>query len=179
MPVYGVTDTLTAIVQAKIRASLVRSDYGPKGDDVYLQDIKKNIANGTGSSQATGAYTHTGSVPTGGVTISLAAFDLVDSANNPVNGGPPPSEDPEGKRIKGLLIENLDSTNYMTVRNTGNAITGIIGGTSTHLKIDPGGFFLWFSPTGAGPINDGTDDELAFFADTAEISQVRLTYVFG
>jgi hypothetical protein len=86
--------------------------------------------------------------------------------------------DPEGLKLRCILIENKDSTNFVSVKRGTNGETSILSGATDSIKIVAGGFFLWYSPAGDSAMNDGSDDELLFTADTAGVS-CKLTYIFG
>jgi len=92
-----------------------------------------SFTDGTGTNQAEGFLTGSITVTTGGITLSLA-----DSADPLGTGGddvPENGYDPEGKKIKALLIENTDSTNYVTLGKGTNPPTDILSGTSPHIEL--------------------------------------------
>lgn len=181
MAVSGMTDVLSAVVQGKIRAALARAGE-VSGEDIYLHNVEKPMTDGSGTSQVTGAWDHRGTIPTAGVTISLAAYDPAAGTGNPTDGANTPSEDPEGKKLKAILVENEDSTNTMTFGIGGStyALDGIlISGSNKSIQVDPGGLFLWYSPLGTSAMNDGVDDEVTLAADTDDTGYAQLTTLFG
>ena len=75
------------------------------------------------------------------------------------------------------MIENTDSTNYVTVAKGTNGMTNWISGTNT-VRIPAGGVLLATFPAGIDAINDGTDDEITITANTASCVVV-VSWVFG
>lgn len=174
----ALADALTAVVRAEIRSSLARSqgvgDFG--GLDRYDHLINQVVANGSGASQATGAFTSQLTVTTGGITISLA--DSVDPLGGA--GDDIPSSDPEGLKLRAIMIENLDPAtgNFITIAPGTNGITNWITGTNPFVRIPGGGFFAASMPNGIDALNDGVDDEILLTANTASVI-VNFTYLFG
>ena len=172
-------DALTALIRAEIRSSLARSqtlgDFG--GRDKYDHLVAQTVANGTGAGQATGAFASEFTVTTGGITVSLAdSVDPLGAAGDDV-----PSSDPEGLRLRAILVENRDPAatgNFITVAPGSNGLTSWIAGTTPTVRVAPGGLLLTTFPNGLDAMNDGVDDELLFTADTASVV-CRLTYLYG
>ncbi len=133
------------------------------------------FTDGTGTDQAQGWVTGAITVTTGGITLSLA-----DSADPFSTGGddvPENGFDPEASKIKAIIIENTDPTNFVTLGNGANKPTDILGGTTPTLRIHPSGVFAYIIPKGTLAINDGVDDELVLTADTAScICKVSVLY---
>ena len=175
----ALADTLTALVRGEIRSSLNRSqtlgDFS--GQDKYDHLVAQTVANGSGVSQASGAFASEFTVTTGGITVSLAnSTDPLGAAGDDV-----PSSDPEGLKLRAILVENRDPAatgNFITVAPGSNGLTSWIGGTTPTVRVPPGGLLLATMPDGLDAMNDGVDDELLFTADTASVV-TRLTYLFG
>lgn len=169
-------DALTALIRAEIRCSLARSqgvgDFS--GLDKYDHLVAQTVANGSGDGQASGAFASEFTVTTGGITVSLAdSVDPLGAAGDDV-----PSSDPEALKLRAILVENRDSTNFITIAPGSNGLTLWIAGTNPTLRVPPGGLQLATFPNGLDPMNDGSDDELLFTADTASVV-IRLTYIYG
>jgi len=134
-----------------------------------------SFTDGTGTNQAEGFLTGSVTVTTGGITLSLA-----DSADPLGTGGddvPENGYDPEDKKIKALLIENTDSTNYVTLGLGAHPPTDILAGTTPTHRIAPSGFYLYVIPQGTAAIADGVNDELTLTANTAScICKVSVVY---
>ena len=173
-------DTLTALIRAEIRSSLTRSqtlgDFS--GQDKYDHLVAQTIANGSGGGQASGAFASELTVTTGGITVSLAnSTDPLGAAGDDV-----PSNDPEGLRLRAILVENRDPTdgtgNFITIAPGSNGLTSWLAGTTPTLRVPAGGVQLATFPRGLDTMNDGSDDELLLTADTASVV-CRLTYLYG
>lgn len=173
----ALADTLTALVRAEIRTSLSRSqslgDFS--GRDKYDHLVAQTIANGSGGGQASGAFASEFTATTGGITVSLAdSADPLGGAGDDV-----PSSDPEGLKLRAILIENRDpidgTGNYITLGLGGSGLTSWISGT---VRIPAGGALLATMPEGLDAMNDGVDDEILFTANTASVV-CRLTYLYG
>lgn len=173
----ALADTAVGVFNLNHTVSLNRlQDNGVVfGRDNYEHKINNAISNGTGSNQVTGVFSGQFTVTTGSSTISLA--DSVDPLG--ALGDDVPSEDPEGKALKSLIITNLDPTNYVTLGLGANALANVLGAGST-VRIFPGGTFAWYAAAGAGSaaMSDGADDEITLQANTASCI-CKMTYSFG
>lgn len=168
------SDTLNGDAQAKLNFDLTTAEGRVAGNRTLALNLLKKFTDGTGSLQATGFFDSTFTATTGGITVSLAdSADPLGAA-----GDDTPTEDPEATKLRVLLIENQDATNYVTLARGTNGEASILSGTTDTVRIDPGGFFLWVSPAGSNAMNDGVDDEIDVQADTASCT-VRIAYVFG
>ena len=168
------TDVLTTRLIARINAKVTTTEGGQEGNVDADHEITKSLTDGSGSGKATGFFSSTFVATTGGVTISLAdSDDPLGSA-----GSNTPTSDPEGLKLRAVLIENEDSTNFVKVKQGANGESSIIDGSTDSIRIDAGGLFLWTSPAGISAMTDGTDDELLFTSSTANVT-VKLTYIFG
>ena len=169
-------DTLTALIRAEIRCSLSRSqsvgDFS--GQDKYDHLVAQTVANGSGNGQASGAFTSELTITTGGITVSLAdSADPLGAAGDDV-----PSSDPEALKLRAILVENRDTTNFITIAPGSNGLTSWIGGTNPTVRVPALGLQLATFPNGLDVMNDTSDDELLFTADTASVV-IRLTYIYG
>lgn len=171
----ALTDTLSGKIDFKLNAWLNRTqDVSITGKDSLNHTKAQSITDGSSTNQASGWFSSTFTATTGGVTISLADFaDPLGAAGDDI-----PSADPEGLKLKAILIQNDDATNFVAVKQGTNGETSIITGSTDSIKISAGGAFMWSSPAGISAMNDGVDDELLFTADTASCS-VKISYLFG
>ena len=170
------TDTLSGIVNVSAKIDLANAISGIlSGTDTYEHSVSKSITDGTGSNQSTGVCGGSVTATTGGVTLSLA-----DSADPFGTGGNDvPSEDPEGKKLHLLVIENQDSTNYVTVGLGANPLAGFLAGTTPTARIDAGGFLVAYWPAGnSSAMHDGVDDEITVTANSASVI-LKIFYMFG
>jgi hypothetical protein len=173
----AITDTLSGSIFAKFDLALARAQSvgGFSGKDTIVVSKNQSFTDGTGTNQATGFFSSTFTAATGaGTTISLA--DSADPLG--ASGDDVPTSDPEGTKLRGILIINNDDTNFITVKRGLNGETSILTGGTDSIKISAGGFFAWTSPAGIDAMNDGVDDELTIIADTANC-QVSIAYVYG
>lgn len=168
-------DNLTAAIVASLNPVITTTEGGVIGERRAAHEIKKRLVDGSSSGQGTGFFSSTFTATVGGITISLA-----DSADPlAAAGDDTPTSDPEGLKLRALLVENLDATNFITVKSTtSTGETSMLTGTTDSIKITAGGFNLWFSPAGVSAMNDGVDDELDIQADTGSCS-VKISYIFG
>lgn len=170
----ALTDTLSGSVKASILCNLKRSSGLYTGNDVLSHDAEMALTDGSGANQASGWFGTTFTATTGGITISLAdSADPLGAAGDDV-----PTSDPEGLKLRGLLIQNMDTTNFVTVKRGTNGESSMLTGATDGIKITAGGILLWTSPSGVSAMTDTTDDELLCTADTASCS-VKITYLFG
>lgn len=168
------SDTLTGVITAELNFKNTSTEGGIEGTRKAVHTVRKKIVDGTSSGQATGFFSSTFTATTGGITVSLA-----DSADPlAAAGDDTPTSDPEGLKLRAILVENKDATNYVSVKRGTNGETSILSGSTDSIRVDPGGMFLWTSPAGISAMNDGSDDELLFTADTASVS-IKITYVYG
>ena len=169
----AITDNFSGSITTMINFALSRSvtdgaDFS--GVDRMKNTYTHNFTNGAGVDQATIMLTGQGTVTqAGAITLSLAdSVNPLSTISNNV-----PSEDPEGLKIRMLLITNLDDTNYIFTAAGVNPLVDI-----TANRIYPGGIFVWVAPAGGDPIADGVDDELTLRADTADC-EARIDVIYG
>ena len=171
----AITDTLSGKASAKFDFRLARlGGGGHSGEDSLYSNPTVVFTNGSGANQATGFFSSTFNVTTTGVTIGLGdADDPLGAA-----GDDKPTEDPDGKDLRAIMIENLDDTNYVTVTTGTNALVGWIGAGDT-IIIKPGGTLFQSFPVDGVTLDEaGSADEIKITANTATCS-VKLSYVFG
>lgn len=168
------SDTFTGSVNVAVSSRITSSEGSVEGVRNTTHSIVKTLTQGTGTNQGDGVFSSTFTAATGGTTVSLA-----DSAD-PLGavGDDTPTSDPEGLKLRCVLIENLDGTNFVSFKKGTNGDTAILSGATDSIKITAGGMLLWYSPAGVNAMNDGTDDEYVLTADTAGVS-VKLTYIYG
>jgi len=167
-------DTFSAEIVARLIPKTTTVEGNVLGDRQATHKLTKTMTNGTGTSQAQGYFSTSFTATTGGITISLAdSADPLGAA-----GDDTPTSDPEGLKLRGLLIENQDATNFVSFGQGTNGDTNVISGSTDTVRIDPGGLLLWYSPTGSNAMSDGVDDEVKLTADTASCT-VKITYIFG
>ncbi len=170
----AITDTLRGIITAKLQIGLGRSDDNVSGDDILSHEYKKTILDGASTNQAVGWCSERVTATTGGITISLASStDPFDTAGDSV-----PSSDPSELKLRAIMIENEDITNYVAVTNGTNALTLWLTGTTPTVRIPSGGVLLATFPAGLDAMTDGTDDEIKITANSASVSVV-VSYLFG
>lgn len=167
-------DTFSGELEVRFTPKITTTDGLIEGEKSASHKILKRFTDGTGSGAAQGLFSETFTATTGGITVSMAdSADPLDAAGDDV-----PTMDPEGLKLRAILIENLDTTNYVRVKSGTNGDINILTGGTDSINITAGGFFLWHSPAGIQAMNDGTDDEITVTANTASCS-VKLTYIFG
>lgn len=172
----AISDTLNVKLKAEIVGKLARTnDSGSHtGTDQISHSVTQTYADGSGSGQASVWFASQFAATTGGITVSLA------DSSDPLGGAgdEAPTADPEGLKLRALLIENTDTSNYVTVGQGTNGESSILSGSTDTIRIDPGGCFLWMSPAGNNAMNDGSDDELSITADTASCT-VNISALYG
>lgn len=172
----AISDTLTATLTTQLTASLLRAQSvgGFSGTDRINVSASQAFTDGTGSGQASGFFSSKFTATTGGITISLAdSADPLGAAGDDV-----PTSDPEGLKLRAILIKNNDSTNFVTLSLGTNALTSWLAGTAPTVRIPAGGFLAATMPAGLDAMNDGSDDEIKLTADTASCI-VEIAYIYG
>ena len=172
----AITDTLDAKLKVSLTGTLARAmgSGGHTGTDVLEHEKTQTFSNGSGANQASGWFSTLITVTTGSTTISLA--DSADPTG--ALGSDTPSADPEGLKLRAIVIENQDDTNYVTLGTGSNAITSWLGGSSPTVRIPAGGVLAATFPSGLDAMNDGADDEITLQANTASCV-VKFSYLFG
>ena len=166
----AITDTLRGTLNFTYDFQLARiaGEGDLTGRDTLIGTLTQVFTNGAGANQATCMLSGNGTSTVAPITLSLA-----DSVN-PLStfSDEVPSADPEGLKVRLLIIRNLDDTNFITVTPGGFPI----GDIGTNL-IYPGGWFIWMAPAGGNVINDGVDDEITLTADTGPcLAEVQVVY---
>lgn len=170
----AITDTLSGTVKAELAVNLARVSGNYTGKDTLSHTKTMTLTDGTSTNQASGWFGTSFTATTGGITISLAdSADPLGAAGDDV-----PTSDPEGLKLRAIMIENLDTTNYVTLSLGTSAVTSWLGGTSPTVRIIAGGFLLQTFPAGLDALNDGSDDELKLTANSASVT-VKISYLFG
>src|SRR3990167_10954476 len=121
------SDNLAGEVVAKIQARVTTTEGNQGGVVDAVHSLTKSITDGSGSAAATGIFSSSFTATTGGVTISLADSD------DPLGGAgsdTPTDTDPEGTKLKAILIENKDATNFVTVKKGTNGEASILTGST-------------------------------------------------
>lgn len=168
------SDTLSGTVSASINVKIDSSEGGIEGERRAVHEITKKLTDGSGSNEAVGFFSSTFTASAAGLHMTLAnSSDPLVAA-----GDDSPTSDPEGKKLKAVLIENQGTTNHVLIKRGTNGETSILDGGTDSIRISPGGIFLWYSPAGVSAMNDGTDDEL-FIQTDSDTSTVKITYIFG
>ena len=171
----AMTDTLSGDITGEIRLALARTDgTGYTGTDRLARKLSLALTDGATAKKATGWFSASFTSTTGGITVAMGdASDPLGAAGDDV-----PSESPDGKDLRVILIENQDTTNFVTVSTGINALAGWIGATDT-IAIPPEGFLLQTFPSDKVTLNGtGNADEIKVTANTASCTVV-LSYVFG
>jgi hypothetical protein len=172
----AITDTLSGYIKITFNLKLKRTESDTQsGGDFLNPNVRKDFSDGSGNNQADRWLNGEITVPSAGaVTVSLA--DTADPFGT--MGDSVPTSDPEGKKIKAILIENEDENNYITLGLGTNNVTNWLGGSSPTIRIPAGGVYLQVFPNGIDAINDGTDDEITLVADTADCT-VQMSVLYG
>ena len=166
-------DVLSGEVYINVNPKITTSEGSVLGEESVSHKIIKNLTDGSGSNAATGFFSSSLTVTTGGVTISLANADPFGAA-----GDDAPTMSAEGLKLKCILFENQDTTNYVSVKKGTLGEASVFSGGTDSVVITAGGFVLWYSPAGVSAMNDGVDDEFLLTANTSSCV-CRITYVFG
>ena len=166
------SDSLIGEIVARLNPAITTTEGGIVGERSANHTFKTNLTDGAGTDQATGFFSSTFTATTGGITISLAdSADPLGAA-----GDDAPTSDPKGLLLRALMIENQDSTNFITIQQGTNALNNWNTGI---LNLSAGGVYLHTFPAGkTNPMNDGVDDEILITADTANVT-TKITYIFG
>ena len=170
----ALTDSLSGTVKAEIDIDLARTgEGGHTGVDKLGKKLTLSLTDGSSSNQATGFFSESFAMTTGGITISLG------EATTPIAGADcNPTEDPDGKDLRAILIHNEDDTNYVTVTTGTNALSGWLGATD-EIIIPAGGFLLATFPIDQVTLDaTGDADEIKITADTASCTCL-VSYIFG
>lgn len=170
----ALVDTLTGKVTADIVSALTRVAGSVTGKDTLNHKKVQTFTNGTGTGQATGYFGTTFTATVGGITISLADSDDPLAAA----GDDTPSSDPDGLKLRAIMIENLDGSNYIEVEQGTNGLTSWIVASGDKVRIIAGGVLLQTFPAGLDTMNDGADDEIKITANSSSVS-VKISYIYG
>jgi len=169
----AISDTLSGNITIDIDLLLDRASGGAlSGADVLRKKYKQTFANGSGNGQAScwlSEFTMTAAIGAGS-TISIA--DSVDPFSG--IGDEVPTADPEGLKVRALIIKNTDTTNFVTMSPGVNAVTFITGNTIIY----PNSVVCYIFPNGSHVINDTADDEIKFIADTGTCD-IDVTVIYG
>jgi len=170
----AIADTLSGTIDIRALVTLDRAGGNVAGADVLSHKKLITLADGTGTNQASGFFGTTFTATTGGITISLAdSADPLGAAGDDV-----PSSDPEGLKLRFLMIENLDATNYISIKKGTNGEASMLSGGTDSINLLAGGVLVWTCPAGSSAMSDGADDELLVTANTASCS-VKISYIYG
>jgi hypothetical protein len=171
----ALSDTLSGTIDFDVNVVLSRTFGLATGKDNLSQKKTITLTDGSSTNQAAGWCSASSiTVTTGGITISLA--DEADPFG--AAGDELPTSDPEGLKLRAIMIENTDSTNYITLGLGTNFITSWLGGTTPTVRIPAGGIILQTFPAGLDAMNDGADDEIKLTANSASCV-VKISYIFG
>lgn len=163
----GLTDSLSGTMKVALECTLTRTiSELLSGKDNLEHTVTKSITDGTGANQASCWLTGSVTATTGGVTLSLGdSADPFGAAGDDI-----PTADPEGLKLRTLVIENTDSANFVTVGLGTNGLAGWLAGTTPTVRIDAGGFAAHSWPSGnSSALNDGVNDEIKITANTASV----------
>ena len=139
----AILDTLKGIFGLDNYIELTTTEEDRSGSVIVRHRELAEIDNGTGTNQADGILHGQVTVTTGGITLSLA-----DSADPFGSGGdsvPANGYDPEGKKVKAIIIKNEDGTNYITVAKGTNGFNWLSGTTDT-IRVPAGGWIAAYNP---------------------------------
>ena len=171
----AITDILSGTVKAEINIDLARTGgHGHTGVDKLYETSVLTLTDGDGSNEATGFFSEQFAMATsGGTTISMG------EATTPISGGSQnPTEDPDGKDLRAILIENLDDAEYITVTTGTNALVGWLTATD-EIRIPAGGCLLATFPADEVTLDaTGSKDEIKITAESGTC-ETQVSYVFG
>ena len=168
------TDTLSGSVSIIENLTLaVAGDGNDSGTDRLNSTSTTTFTDGAGAGQASCWLSSTFDVAVAG---SPHQISLADDAN-PLGAlaTTVPTADPEGLKLRMLVIKNNDAANTLTLLpGAGFPVTLITG---NHL-IYPGGTLTLLFPDGSHALNDGADDEIGLTAAGGTIS-VTMDVLYG
>lgn len=170
----ALTDTLSGEILALLAPRIATIEGGIDGERLASHKKQVTLADGSSTNQATGFFSSTFTATTGGITISLADSDDPLGAA----GDDTPTSDPEGLKLRAIMIENKDDTNYIKIEQGPNGLTNWLTASGDILQVPAGGVVLATFPAGLDALTDGTDDELKISANSASVS-VKISYLFG
>ena len=169
----AISDILSGEVTVDIDFMLARASAGAmSGDDVLRKKYKQSFANGSGNAQASCWLSEFGMTAAIGAGTTITIADSADPFAG--IGDEVPTADPEGLKVRALIIKNTDTTNFVTMSPGTNGVTFITGNTILY----PSSVVCYVFPNGSHAINDGADDEIKFVADTATCD-IDVTVVYG
>ena len=171
----ALTDSLSGKIKGELDIDLVRTgEGGHTGVDKLAKKVSLALTDGDSSNQATGFFSETFAMTTGGITISLG------EATTPIAGADSnPTEDPDGKDLRAILIHNEDDTNYVSIGLGTNALAGWLGGTTPTVRLEAGGFLLQTFPVDQVTLDaTGDADEIKITAETGTCTCL-VAYIFG
>jgi hypothetical protein len=173
----AINDTLSAKLQVKLSGTLARAmgSGGHTGTDVLNHEKNQIFTDGTGANQASGWFSTTITVTTSSNTISFANADPTGGL-----GDDTWTLSPAELKVRAIVIENTDTTNYVTLGFPSTGITGWVAGTTNSgtVIIPAGGVLAATFPSGLNAMTDGADDEVTLQANTASVV-VKLSILFG
>ena len=129
----AISDTLSGKISIDIDFALTRTSLGAmNGDDILRKKYVQNFTNGSSDGQASCWLSEFSMTA---VTGAGSTFSIADSAD-PFGGigDEVPTADPEGLKVRGLIIKNTDTTNFVTLSGGANPVTFITGDTSRWVK---------------------------------------------
>jgi len=168
------TDTLSGSVSIIENLTLaVAGDGNDSGTDRLSATNTTTFTDGSGAGQASCWLSSTFNVAVVGSPHQISLADDV----NPL--GPlsttVPTADPEGLKLRMLVITNNDASNTVTLlAGAGFPVTFITANT----LIYPGATIVLLYPDGSHTLNDGVDDEIGLTAVGGTIS-VTMDVLYG
>lgn len=151
LPVLAQADTLTATVSAAIQATFVKAGDLSNAKDVLTKSIQKEFTSGTGNNQANLEFQDQRTLGDG----ANESLDLAGSLTDPFGATL------TFVKVKALLIENLSTTQTLTVGAGGvNSFINWVGDASDTIKIPPGGFHVQCAPLAGFTVTADTGDLL-------------------
>jgi hypothetical protein len=161
----AITDILSGSIRTIVNFALQRTGEGyMSGTDKLTHTLETVFTDGAGASQATCWLSGNGTV-TQAAAITFSLADNVNPLSTFSNAVPSKGADPEGLKIRMMILTNEDDTNYIEIKQ--GAAAWPLPDFDTTI-VYPGGSFVWVAPNGGTVINDGADDELQVQANTAD-----------
>ncbi len=149
--VVAQADTLTSRASVAIQAVFAKSNALSSPKDVLSKNIQKEFANGTGSGKADRIFRDQRTLANGANENLALAGVLTDPFGTTLTFA----------KVKVILIENLSTTQTLTIGGAASfALVNWVGTATDTIKIPPGGFFAISAPVAGFAVTAGTGDLL-------------------
>lgn len=144
-------DTLTSKVSLAVQAVFAKTDALSTPKDVLSKSIQKEFTSGTGTGQADLVYRGQRTLTTG----ASENLDLYGVLTDPF------AVVLNFAKVKVIIIENLSTTQTLTIGGAATAqFINWVGTATDTIKIPPGGFFAIAAPVAGYAVTNTTGDLL-------------------